>query len=133
MNKTILATAAVMGLLAVILGALGAHALREVLPTPSLESFQTGVQYQMYHALFLLVLGGSKWLAPASRRWVFRLITAGVIGFSGSIYLLSTQALSGMDFSGIALVTPLGGLLLILGWAALLFNVVKASDRQEPA
>lgn len=131
MNKTILATGAVFGLLAVILGALGAHALREVLSGTSLESFKTGVQYQMYHALFLLVLGGSKWLKPASRRWVFRLITAGVICFSGSIYLLSTQDLSKVDFSGIALVTPLGGLLLILGWVALLAFVIRTPHRQD--
>ncbi len=131
MNKTILATGAVFGLLAVVLGALGAHALRDVLPGPSLESFQTGVHYQMYHALFLLFLGGNDWLEPTSRRWVFRLITAGVICFSGSIYLLSTQTLSNVDFSGIALVTPLGGLFLILGWAALLLFVLRGSHRQK--
>jgi len=125
MNKTIVGTGACLGLLAVVLGALGAHALREQLDPASLGSYQTGVQYQMYHALFLLFLGLNEKLPERDRKGSFRLIVAGVLCFSGSIYALSTSALSGVDFRPIGWVTPLGGLLFITGWAWLLFRVLR--------
>ncbi len=126
MNKTILATAAFLGFLAVILGAMGAHALKASLAPSALESFQTAVEYQMYHALFLLFLGGQTRLPESSVRWIFRLVFAGVLCFSGSIYILSTQELSGMDFSAIAWITPLGGFLLISGWGMLFYRVLRS-------
>lgn len=126
MNKTILATAAFLGFWAVILGAMGAHALKTSLSPSALESFQTAVEYQMYHALFLLFLGGQTRLPEGGVRWIFRLVFAGVVCFSGSIYVLSTQELSGMDFSAIAWITPLGGLLLISGWGMLFYRVLRS-------
>lgn len=123
MNRTILATGAILGLLAVALGALGAHGLKEAIPPPALESFRTGVTYQMYHALFLLVLGGMKGLGAGSRKAIFYLILGGVVCFSFSIYALTTGPLAGLDFSFIGWVTPVGGLLLIGGWALLLYRV----------
>ena len=96
MNKTIVGTGAGLGLLAVVLGALGAHALRDQLDPTSLGSYLTGVQYQMYHALFLLFLGLNERLPERDRKGIFRLIVAGVLCFSGSIYALSTSALSGI-------------------------------------
>ena len=126
MNKTILATAAFLGFWAVILGAMGAHALKTSLSPSALESFQTAVEYQMYHALFLLFLGGQTRLSEGGVRWIFRLVFAGVICFSGSIYVLSTEELSGMDFSAIAWITPLGGLLLISGWGMLFYRVLRS-------
>lgn len=125
MNRTIWMTGALFGLLAVALGALGAHALRDMLDPQALESFRTGVLYQMFHALFLLFLGGQKALGKRHQKGIYFLITAGVICFSFSIYALSTQAVTGLDFSGIALVTPLGGLLLLSGWGWLLYRVFR--------
>lgn len=128
MNKTILSTAALLGLTAVVLGALGAHALKASLPAPALESFQTAVEYQMYHALFLLFLGGQARLPENGVRWIYRLILTGVLCFSGSIYLLSTRELTGLDFTAFAWITPLGGLFLILGWGLLFYRVLKSLD-----
>ncbi len=125
MNKTIVGTGSGLGLLAVVLGALGAHALREQISPASLESYQTGVQYQMYHALFLLFLGLNEKLPEPDRKWIFRFIAAGVLCFSGSIYALSTSALTGVDFKAIGWVTPLGGLFFITGWAWLIFRVLR--------
>ena len=125
MNKTILATGALFGILAVVLGALGAHALKPVLADTSLESFRTGVAYQMYHALFLLFLGSTTYLKDREKRPVYLLILAGVLCFSFSIYGLTTGPLAGLDFSPIAWITPLGGVLLISGWLLMLYRVFR--------
>lgn len=125
MNKTILATAAIFGLLAVMLVALGAHALREVLSEASLESFRTAVAYQMYHALFLLFLGSTSYLEPRLKKPVYFLILSGILCFSFSIYALTTGPLAGLDFSPVGWVTPVGGLLLLSGWLLLLYRVFK--------
>ena len=125
MNKTILATGALFGVLAVVLGALGAHALKTVLSDASLESFRTGVAYQMYHALFLLFLGSTTCLNDREKRPVYLLILAGVLCFSFSIYGLTTGPLAGLDFSPIAWITPLGGVLLISGWLLMLYRVFR--------
>jgi uncharacterized membrane protein YgdD (TMEM256/DUF423 family) len=127
MNKTMIGAGAALGLLAVMLGALGAHALRDLLAPDSLESYQTGVQYQMYHALFLLFLGLHAKLPRRERLIAFRLVAVGVLCFSGSIYALSTAALTGLDFTPVAWVTPLGGLFLIAGWAWLLYRTLFES------
>ncbi|OQD44507.1 hypothetical protein BUL40_02860 [Croceivirga radicis] len=124
MNKTIVITALVFGILAIILGAFGAHGLKKVLAPEALETFETGVKYQMYHALFLLILGGTNFVADGAKRTVFYLIVIGVIFFSFSIYGLATNKLTPFDFKKIALITPVGGLFLILGWAYLLFAVL---------
>lgn len=125
MNKTIVGTGAGLGLLAVVLGALGTHALSGPLDPTSLESYKTGVQYQMYHALFLLFLGLNDKLPERDRKGIFRLIVAGILFFSGSIYALSTSSLSGIQFGPIGWVTPVGGLLLITGWAWLLIRALR--------
>jgi uncharacterized membrane protein YgdD (TMEM256/DUF423 family) len=128
MNRTIVATGAILGLLAVVLGALGAHALKTVLTPSALESFRTGVSYQMYHALFLLVLGSMNRLDDSSKKGIFYLILGGVVCFSFSIYALTTGPLAGLDFSSMGWITPAGGALLIAGWGLLLYRVFKFLD-----
>lgn len=125
MNKTILATGAIFGLLAVILGALGAHALKADLGNAALESYRTGVAYQMYHALFLLFLGGTPYLKEREKKPVYFLVLAGVCCFSFSIYGLTTGPLAGLDFGPVAWVTPVGGALLISAWVLLLYRVFR--------
>ncbi|MDX1333300.1 MAG: DUF423 domain-containing protein, partial [Robiginitalea sp.] len=122
---TILATGALFGFLAVVLGALGAHSLKTVLSETALESFRTGVSYQMYHALFLLFLGSTTRLGDRVKKPVYFLILAGVLCFSGSIYALTTGPLAGLDFSPIGWITPVGGVLLIGGWLLLLYRVFR--------
>jgi uncharacterized membrane protein YgdD (TMEM256/DUF423 family) len=125
MNKTFLGWGAALGLLAVVLGALGAHVLKAHLGEASLESFRTGVAYQMYHALFLLVLGSSARLLEQAGKAAGHLVLSGNLLFSFSIYALTLAPLGGMDFSAIGWVTPLGGLLMISGWGLLFYRVFR--------
>lgn len=125
MDKRILSTGAVFGFIAIVLGAFGAHALKEVLDANQLASFETGVKYQMYHALFLLFLGNSNMVSEKAKKNIYFLILSGVILFSGSIYLLATKNISNIDFSIIGIITPIGGLLMIIGWIILFLNIIK--------
>lgn len=125
MNRKFLITGTVLGLLAVIIGAFGAHGLKPLLDESARESFETAVKYQMYHALLLLLIGSFELKPFHFQKPIFFLLLFGVICFSGSIYLLATNNLTPIDFEGIALVTPLGGTLLIGGWIFLLVELVK--------
>lgn len=116
MNRTILSTAVFMGLLAIILGAFGAHGLKKLVDASAVETFETGVRYQMYNALFLLFLGLWTGLANSYKKRVFVLVLIGVILFSFSIYLLALNSLTAFDFKRIGFLTPLGGVFMILGW-----------------
>ncbi|MFS4484292.1 DUF423 domain-containing protein [Hyunsoonleella sp. 2307UL5-6] len=125
MTKIILITAAVMGMFAIILGAFASHGLKAHLSPDNLQTFETGVRYQMYHALFLLFVGSSSLVAPQYKTIIFYLVIAGVILFSGSIYGLATNALSNFDFKKIGFITPIGGLLLIISWIVVIVNFLK--------
>lgn len=122
MDKRIISTAALFGMIAIILGAFGAHALKKVLSIEELSTFETGVKYQMYHALFLLFIGINDKIVQKTKKTIYYLVVFGVIFFSGSIYLLATNNITSFDFKIIGFVTPLGGLLLISSWATLLLN-----------
>lgn len=125
MNKRILITAAVLAIIAIVLGAFGAHKLKALLPEASLTSFETGVRYQMYHVFLLLFLGMFHQVSETYKRRVYIIILIGVLFFSGSIYLLSTSSVTGIDFSAIGIITPIGGILLIIGWALLLRSFIN--------
>lgn len=121
MSKRIIGTAAVLGFISIIFGAFGAHALKEVLNPEQLVSFETGMRYQMYHALFLLFVGVAGFISEKQKKIIFLLTIIGVLLFSGSIYLLATQSVSGINFKFLGPITPIGGLLLILSWGLLTF------------
>jgi uncharacterized membrane protein YgdD (TMEM256/DUF423 family) len=104
---------AVLALLAVAFGAFGAHALREIVTPERLQTFETGVRYQMYHALALLVMS----VLPLKHYWAAWLLLIGTLIFSGSLYLL---VLTGIGVFGA--ITPLGGVLQIIGWVLLIFS-----------
>lgn len=128
MNKTICAVGALYGMLAVILGAYGAHALKTVLTPEAITTFETGVKYQMYHALLLLFLGVNK-TTIKHIKLIFVCVALGVLLFSGSIYLLATNSLTSFNANSIALVTPIGGTLLIFGWFLLFYGfIVKTNN-----
>ena len=128
MEKKIIITALILGMISIILGAFGAHALKKVLQPEQLTSFETGVRYQMYHALFLLFIATTNMIALKEKAVVFYLALVGVILFSGSIYLLSTSAISGLKLRFLGPVTPLGGLLLIGSWAYLLYALLLKNN-----
>lgn len=125
MNKTILATGAILGTLGICLGAFAAHGLERLVSEESVRTFETGVRYQMYHAFFLLLIGATNMVNTKWKKLIFYLVLVGVVMFSGSIYGLATNDLSSFDFKKIAMITPLGGLLLILAWVVLLWGIVK--------
>ncbi len=124
MNKTITISGVILITLSIVLGAMAAHALKEVLEAKELASFETGVRYAMYHGLAFLVLGITADRLP-KLTWSYRLILSGVILFSGSIFLLSLQSLLGVSLKFLGPVTPLGGILMISGWAFLLISLLK--------
>ncbi len=118
-EKRILIVGSILGLLAVILGAFGAHGLKSLVSPEKITSFETGVRYQMLHALLLLFIGMAKVLAVGQKRLLFMFVFIGVLLFSGSIYLLSMNELMSFDFKKIGFVTPIGGTILIVGWVLL--------------
>ncbi|WP_104735384.1 DUF423 domain-containing protein [Hanstruepera ponticola] len=125
MNKKLLVLGAILGGLAVVLGAFGAHGLKDLISTESIDVYETGVRYQMYHAFFLLFVGLAHFLDTKTKKILFYLILFGVLLFSGSIYGLATNSLSSFDFKTIGFITPIGGLLLIVAWLLLLIKFLK--------
>ena len=125
MNKTIFTAACVLGLLAVLLGAFGAHGLQKLVDIKAVTSFETGVRYQMYHAFLLFVLGLIPNVSLRAKRIIFYLVLSGLVLFSFSIYLLAINSLFDFDFKAIAFITPVGGALLIAAWGILGFQIYK--------
>lgn len=130
MDKKTITAGAFLGMLAIILGAFGAHALKAVLSPEQLITFETGVRYQMYHALFLLFIGTTGLLSQKTKKTIYYLVLVGVLFFSGSIYLLATNGLTSFDFRMIGFITPIGGFLLILAWGIAGYNFLfKSSEK----
>ncbi|MCW8311640.1 DUF423 domain-containing protein [Sphingobacterium thalpophilum] len=122
MNNIVIITAALLGSLAIILGAFGAHAFKKILPSEKLESFEVGVRYQMYTAITLLILGLNFSFEYQSERIAFYLITLGTLLFSTSIYFLAFAAYWKKNLKFLGPITPLGGLLMIAGWVAIILR-----------
>ena len=122
MDKTFFVIGAVLAGLGVALGAFGAHGLKGTLSADMLANFETGVRYQMYHALALLAVAWAyaQWQKPllVAGGW---LMVAGVVIFSGSLYVLS---LTGLRWLGA--ITPIGGVALIVGWGCLVVAALRA-------
>lgn len=125
MKNTTLIFGAVYGLISVILGAFGAHALKKVISLDKLQSFETGVRYQMYAAFFLLIVGFILKFETPSEKWISILMIAGTFLFSVSIYLLAFSEVVNIPSKIVGPITPLGGLLMIISWAMLLFYFIK--------
>jgi uncharacterized membrane protein YgdD (TMEM256/DUF423 family) len=115
--------------LGVVIGAFAAHGLKPLLSLKEINNFETGVKYQFYHAFALIILGILGAIIPLNER-LFKvagfLFFIGVILFSGSLYLLSTQSLFNISIPLLGPITPIGGVLLILGWALSIFGVLKS-------
>jgi len=117
--------ASILGGLAVIIGAFGAHALKKILNEEQLKSFETGVKYQMYHAIVLLLIGFNFNLETSSEKYMVYSFIIGVILFSFSIYGLVISSAKNKKIKNLGPITPLGGLFLIIGWCLLCFNVLS--------
>ena len=130
MNKKILITASILGIISIILGAFGAHALKDLIPIDSQQTFETGVRYQMYHAILLLFVGSTGLINQKTKMIMYYLIVIGILFFSGSIYGLATNSLTGFDFKIIGFITPIGGLFLILAWGFMFIDFLKKSSKK---
>lgn len=123
-NKWIV-TGAILMFFAVALGAIGAHGLRDKITELQLESYKTGVLYNIVHALALIFVG----VISAQKGRDFKipgyLFSVGILLFSGSIYILSTRDITGLNWTFLGPVTPMGGTILMTGWVALAFSVLK--------
>jgi uncharacterized membrane protein YgdD (TMEM256/DUF423 family) len=124
MEKKILILGLVFGMLSILFGAFGAHSLKKVLSEEALVSFETGVRYQMYHALFLLLIANTAFLSVKEKSILFYLVLVGVLFFSGSIYLLSTSVITGIKTKFLGPITPVGGLFLIASWGYFLYALI---------
>jgi len=125
MTQFTLLFASILGCLAVIFGAFGAHALKKLLSEEQLKSFETGVKYQMYHALVLLLIGFNFKLETESEKYMIYSFIIGILLFSFSIYGLVISSAKNKKMKFLGPITPLGGLLLFCGWGLLAYNVLN--------
>lgn len=126
MNRRIILTASFFGALAVILGAFGAHGLKNVLSADQLAIWTKGVEYQFYHTFALLFLSTFARFRNKLVDFAYYCFTIGILFFSGSLYLLATREVLQLSWVNIVgPITPLGGLLLVTGWIFLFFAALK--------
>src|SRR5688500_4233740 len=127
MQKIYLIIGTILAGLAVSLGAFGAHGLKKIVSSENVAIYQTGVQYQMYHALALILVGllsDRIYNGYISYAGVF--FVAGIILFSGSLFLIvSLYAMNKTIPTAIGILTPIGGLFFILGWICMLVGIIK--------
>lgn len=130
MQRTFFSTASILGAIAVMLGAFGAHILKEKLSPELLSTFETGVRYQFYHVIALFIAGivmkesKNKFLQYAGISFII-----GILFFSGSLYLISTHEIIGLtNYKWLGPVTPIGGLFLITGWICMFSAALKKTE-----
>jgi uncharacterized membrane protein YgdD (TMEM256/DUF423 family) len=126
MNKRIIVTASIFGILAVVFGAFGAHSLKTQVNSSDLQIWKTAVDYQFYHTFALIFLSTFSRFKKGLINLSFWFFVLGIIFFSGSLYLLATKSLMNTPLISIlGPVTPIGGLFFILGWISLLLAALK--------
>ena len=128
MNRGTVVTGIILVVVAIIFGAFGAHALKGSLDIEKLNSFETGVRYQMYHGLALIVLGFNEGKLKLSSRLPIRIMVIGALSFSFSIYLLAIQTIIGLELKFLGPITPIGGILMITAWVLIVIRLLN--DRQ---
>jgi len=128
MDKKIIKTAAILGFIAIAFGAFGAHTLKKMVGVLELNSFETGVRYQMYHALFLLFIGTTNLISEAAKKVIYSTTLSGIVLFSGSLYFLALNSFLPFNFKPFGFVTPIGGLLFLTAWFWLFVNFYRKND-----
>ena len=122
MNHTAIIFGAIFGFLAIFLGAFGAHLLQKKLTKEQLKSFETGVKYQMYHAIVLLVLGFQLNTEVTIDKYIIYSIIIGIVLFSFSIYGLVISSANNKKIKFLGPITPLGGLFLAVAWGLIIYK-----------
>ncbi len=125
MNKKIVLTAAILLMLAIILGAFGAHGLKDKVSPERIATFEVGVRYQFYIGLVMLILGFNEEKLGFSLKPTFILLLIGVLFFSVSIYFLAIQEILGASLKFLGPITPLGGLLMIVGLFVFIVKLMR--------
>ena len=126
MHKPFIKTAAILGALSVMLGAFAAHGLKQLLSPDNLQIFETAVRYQFYHVFALLAVGILyKEFSGKFMLWAGKLFIAGIIIFSGTLYLLCYVKHNAMPLNWLGAITPFGGASFIAGWVMLFWAVFK--------
>jgi uncharacterized membrane protein YgdD (TMEM256/DUF423 family) len=128
MQKSTVLIGAIFIVVAIILGAFGAHALKAVLTEEKLLSFETGVRYQLIQGVSLLIIGLNSTSIGFELKLVERLLIIGTILFSISIYLLAMADLLRVSMKWLGPVTPIGGSLMIIGWFVFIFRLILQKD-----
>jgi uncharacterized membrane protein YgdD (TMEM256/DUF423 family) len=129
-QATILRVAALSGMFAVIMGAFGAHGLKQLVEAQSILTWETAARYQFYHALAMLLIsslmkeGSSKFFGLAATMFMF-----GMLFFCGSLYMLSIRSLLSVDLAWLGPITPIGGLFFVAGWLCLFLSAGKQSGQ----
>jgi uncharacterized membrane protein YgdD (TMEM256/DUF423 family) len=131
MERKLILLGSFLALISVILGALAAHALKEVLTVDQLSSFNTAVRYQMYHGLALIAIAATKYLNDKVKNRLIYLFSFGILLFSGSIYFLLLGSIVGVDLKFLGPVTPVGGVLLITTWIYIIICVVRYKTKNN--
>jgi uncharacterized membrane protein YgdD (TMEM256/DUF423 family) len=125
MDKKIIKAAAFFGFIAIAFGAFGAHALKKMVGILEVNTFETGVRYQMYHALFLLFVGTTNSISNTAKKFIYFSTLFGILLFSGSLYFLALNSLLPFNFKPFGFVTPIGGLLFLTAWFWLFVNLSR--------
>jgi len=131
MRKTFLRIGAILMAFAVIIGAFGAHSLQEIVTADNIRTFETGAEYQIYHSLAILMIGILLYFRKTSLMpiagWLF---LAGIICFSGSLYLLTFTDIINLPTGIIGPITPIGGLLFVAGWIVLAASTFQENEKR---
>ncbi len=131
MNKTFFLTGVVFAGLSVILGAFGSHMIKEQISNDANEIYKIANTYQMFHSFFFFILAGVKTIRLQDLTRVYLLMLFGILFFSGSLYFMALRELHAIDISPVGLVTPIGGILMILAWALLGLYAFKQWDSDK--
>lgn len=126
MNKKIVIGGAVLIVIGIILGALGAHGLKKLVDSQALLTFETGVRYQMYVGFALLILGVNADKLLMNLKWVIRLMVTGMLLFSVSLYFMVLQEPMGISLKFLGPITPIGGGLMIISWGLFIKNLLSS-------
>lgn len=128
MNKRIVIIGAILFVLAIVLGAFGAHGLKNYVGTEQLKTFEVGVRYQFYQAIAFLIMGFNTDKIKFNLKSISTTLLIGTIFFSGSIYMLSIAEILNISKKIIGPITPIGGLIMIIAWILFIVKLVKAKD-----
>ncbi len=132
MQRKFLIIGSTFALIAILLGAFGAHALKNIVDTYSIDIFETGIRYQFYHALALIILGFvSDKVTSSNLKYSGYLFIGGIILFSGSLYTIALKDVVHINLIWIGPITPIGGALFIIGWILFLLAIIKTNKDER--